>query len=217
MEYNSQRPRMQISEYGRYVHLMIDQALATNDRELRTKMANAIIQVMGQLNPHLREMNDYKHKLWDHLFIMSEFKLDVDSPYPKPEKNKLETKPDRILYPQDKISHRHYGKYIQRVIEESAKVEDPQLRESLISSIAHHLKKSYLMYNRDSVEDDIIFKDMDILSKGTLKPGENLHLAAANELISSQVSQSSSQGKKFGKRQNKSHRFRRKFGTGNAY
>ena len=116
MEYNTSLPKMIIPEYGRNIQKMIDFAMTVKDREERNRVARAIIDVMGQLNPHLRDVTDFKHKLWDHIFIISDFKLDVDSPYPLPTAETFQTKPDRVLYPSNDIRYKHYGKTVERII-----------------------------------------------------------------------------------------------------
>lgn len=215
MEYNSQRPRLIISEYGRHVQRMIDEATRIEDREQRNKTARYIISVMGQLNPQLRDIGDFKHKLWDHLFIMSDFKLDVDSPYPIPTRESFETRPEKLDYPNQNIKSRHYGKIIEKIIEKTAELEDEAAREQMVSAISHHLKKSYLMWNRDSVEDELIFADLERLSGGKLKPTEGLKLAAVADVINQSFSQNS--GKKFHRKQQKQNKFKRKFGSNNSY
>lgn len=215
MEYNSQRPKLIISEYGRHIQKMIDNACALEDKERRNVAARAIISVMGQLNPQLRDQSDFRHKLWDHLFIMSDFRLDVDSPYPIPTRESLESKPSKLHYPSNHIKYRHYGKIVERMIENARKIEDPALKDSMVSAIAHHLKKSYLAWNRDSVADDIIFKDLKELSGGELSMPEGAQLGAATEVLTANYSQQ--QGKKFNRNKQKQKQFKRKFGSGNSY
>lgn len=215
MEYNSQRPQLIISEYGRHIQRMIDHTCEIADREERNKMARYIISVMGQLNPHLRDVSDFKHKLWDHLFIMSDFRLDVDSPYPIPSRESFQTKPDRIPYPNAKIRFRHYGKIIEKVIEESKNIEQGPIREALIGAIAYNLKKSYLTWNRDSVQDEQIFKDLSELSGGLLKPAEGTIMTVVAESVSQNYPQQ--QGKKFNRGRQKQKNFKRKFGGGTSF
>jgi hypothetical protein len=215
MEYNSQRPHLIISEYGRHIQRMIDHTCEIADREERNKMARYIISVMGQLNPHLRDVSDFKHKLWDHLFMMSDFRLDVDSPYPIPSRESFQTKPDRIPYPNAKIRFRHYGKIIEKVIEEAKKVEEGPVREALIGAIAYNLKKSYLTWNRDSVQDDQIFKDLKELSGGTLQPAEGSTMTVVAEGVPQNYPQQA--GKKFNRGRQKQKNFKRKFGGGTSF
>ncbi len=209
MEYNSQRPQLIISEYGRHIQRMIDHTCEISEKEERNTMARYIISVMGQLNPHLRDVSDFKHKLWDHLFIMSNFRLDVDSPYPIPSRESFQTKPERIPYPNTNIRFRHYGKIIEKVIDEANKVEEGPVREALIGAIAYNLKKSYLTWNRDSVQDDQIFKDMHTLSGGLLQPAEGSNMIVVAEGIAQNNSQQ--QSKKFNKGRQKQKNFKRKF------
>lgn len=170
MDYNTSLPKMIIPEYGRNIQKMIDFAITVQDREERNKVARAIIDVMGQLNPHLRDVTDFKHKLWDHIFIISEFKLDVDSPYPKPTAETFQTKPDRVLYPSNDIRYKHYGKTVERIIAKAREYPDGEEKNVLTEQIANLMKRSYLNWNRDSVNDEVILKQLEELSKGELKP-----------------------------------------------
>jgi hypothetical protein len=168
MEYNTSLPKMIIPEYGRNIQKMIDFAIAVEDRDERNKVAQAIINVMGQLNPHLRDVTDFKHKLWDHIFIISEFKLDVDSPYPKPTAETFQTKPDRVLYPSNDIRYKHYGKTVERIIAKGREMPNGDEKNALVEQIANLMKRSYLTWNRDSVNDEVILKQLQELSKGEL-------------------------------------------------
>lgn len=169
MEYNTSLPKMIIPEYGRNIQKMIDFAVTVADREERNKVARAIIDVMGQLNPHLRDVTDFKHKLWDHLFIISEFKLDVDSPYPKPTPETFQTKPELLSYPSNDIRYKHYGKIVEELIEKAKDYAEGEEKNELVSQIANLMKRSYLNWNRDSVNDEVIIKQLDELSKGAIK------------------------------------------------
>ena len=169
MDYNTSLPKMIIPEYGRNIQKMIDFAITVPDREERNKVARAIIDVMGQLNPHLRDVTDFKHKLWDHIFIISEFKLDVDSPYPKPTAETFQTKPDRVLYPSNDIRYKHYGKTVERIIAKAREYPEGEEKNVLTEQIANLMKRSYLNWNRDSVNDEVILKQLEELSRGELK------------------------------------------------
>ena len=182
LEYNTQREKLIISEYGRHIQKMVDHAASLNDRAERQKMAEGIIDLMGELNPHLRDVDDFKHKLWDHLFIMSDFKLDVNSPYEKPELEKLFEKPEPLAYPNSKIRFNHYGKVVEMMIEEASEMEKGELRDKLTLAIANQMKKSYVNWNRDSVEDKLIFKQLEQLSNGKLSLTENTELASVSVL-----------------------------------
>jgi len=178
LEYNSQRSHLIIPEYGRHLQKLIDQATAIEDREIRNKSAKYIISVMGSLNPHLRDVPDFQHKLWDQLFIMSDFKLDVDSPYPIPSKDILTQKPERLKYPQNFPKYRFYGNNIKYMIDVANSWEESDLKNALVKVIANHMKKSYLSWNKDTVTDEIIFQHLLELSDG------KLNLSKSNEELS---------------------------------
>lgn len=179
MEYNTERPKMIIPEYGRNVQKMVTYLKTIEDRDRRNKNAQALIDVMGNLNPHLRDVPDFKHKLWDHLFIMSNFDLDVDSPYPIPEAKKFVEKPQTVPYSQSKIRYRYYGKMVELMIEEGIKMEDGEQKEMLKMAIANQMKKCYLQWNKDTVDDSTIIKHMDELSEGLLKMDPETQLTSA--------------------------------------
>ena len=196
---------MIIPEYGRNIQKMIDFAVSVEDREERNKVAQAIINVMGQLNPHLRDVTDFKHKLWDHIFIISDFKLDVDSPYPMPTRETFQTKPDRVGYPSNNIRYKHYGKTVERIIEKAKEFADGEEKDVLTEQIANLMKRSYLNWNRDSVSDDVILKQLKEMSKGELQLSESVTLRN----IQPHVNRSSNQRndkKKNGKQNNGGYR-----------
>jgi len=166
LEYNSDRPLMIIPEYGRHIQKLVDHCVAQETLEERKKMATAIVDVMGNLQPHLRDVPDFKHKLWDQLFIMSEFKLDFDSPYGKPDKEELEAKPEALPYPKQVSRYRFYGHNIQTMIDVALSWEEGELKTALVFNIANHMKKCYLNWNKDTVDDRVIFKHLFDLSGG---------------------------------------------------
>ncbi|WP_340065990.1 DUF4290 domain-containing protein [Ascidiimonas aurantiaca] len=168
LEYNTERPRLIIPEYGRHIQKMVDFAISIENREERNKVAQAIIGVMGNLNPHLRDVPDFQHKLWDQLFIMSNFQLDVDSPFPKPSKEMLEERPEKLDYPQNYPKYRFYGNNIKKMIDVANSWEEGDLKQALKYTIANHMKKSYLNWNKDTVEDEVIFKHLYELSDGRI-------------------------------------------------
>lgn len=168
LEYNSERQRLLIPEYGRHLQKLIDQATHIEDDEMRNKAAKYIIQVMGSLNPHLRDVPDFQHKLWDQLFIMSDFKLNVESPYPIPSRDVLQLKPDVLQYPQNFPKYRFYGNNIKYMIDVANKWEDGEMKNALVLVIANHMKKSYLSWNKDTVKDDVIFEHLFELSGGKI-------------------------------------------------
>ncbi|MEL0201875.1 MAG: DUF4290 domain-containing protein [Flavobacteriaceae bacterium] len=184
LQYNTDRPLLIIPEYGRHIHQMIDQAVAESDRQQRNKMAKAIIGVMGNLNPHLRDVPDFQHKLWDQLFIMSKFELDVDAPFDKPEKELLEQRPKRLDYPKNTQKYRFYGNNINHMIEVAKGWEAGDMKDALIFTIANHMKKCFLNWNKDTVEDSVNFAHLDELTEGAHKVAEELlPLTDAQELL----------------------------------
>lgn len=168
LEYNAERPHLIIPEYGRHLQKLIDQATEIPDREERNKAAKYIIQVMGSLNPHLRDVPDFQHKLWDQIFIMSDFRLDVDSPYPIPTRDVINLKPERLPYPQRNPKYRFYGNNITNMIEVANSWEEGEMKSALVKVIANHMKKSYLSWNKDTVTDTVIFEHLYELSGGKL-------------------------------------------------
>ena len=184
LQYNTKRTRLIIPEYGRHVQLMINQILETQDREERNKMARAVIGIMGNMNPHLRDVPDFQHKLWDQLFIMSNFQLDVDSPFEKPQQEVLEQKPDRLAYPQRNPKYRFYGNNIKSMIDVAMNWEDGDLKNALVYNIANHMKKCFLNWNKDTVQDEVIFNHLLELSDNKLKVREeDLPLTDASEFL----------------------------------
>jgi len=174
LKYNTQRKPLIIPEYGRHIHLMIDQIHEIESREERNKMAKSIIGVMGNLNPHLRDVPDFQHKLWDQLFIMSDFKLDVDSPFEKPQEEVLKARPKRITYPVSTQKYRFYGNNISQMIKVARSWEEGEMKDALVFTIANHMKKCFLNWNKDTVEDALIFGHLKELSDSELKVKEEL-------------------------------------------
>lgn len=185
MDYNSTREKLIIPEYGRNVQQMAAYVVSIEEREKRTSMAKALISVMAQLHPENKDTADYKQKLWDHLHIISDFKLDVDGPYPAPAPDIIERKPLPVPYPQNNIRFRPYGKNIEKIIQKACEFEDGAEKDALVKNIANHLKKSYLNWNRDSVNDELITGHLDELSHGKLKLSDDARLAHTNDLLKS--------------------------------
>jgi hypothetical protein len=184
LQYNTKRKPLIIPEYGRHIQLMIEQAKEKTDAEERNKLAKAIIGVMGNLNPHLRDVPDFQHKLWDQLFIMSGFDFDVDSPFEKPQKEVLETKPEKLAYPQNHPKYRFYGNNIKHMIDVAVNWEEGELKDVLVFTIANHMKKCFLSWNKDTVEDVVILAHLDELSNGKLKvSAQQLPLGDSVELM----------------------------------
>lgn len=168
MEYNTERTPLIIPEYGRHIQKMIQQAVEIQDKTQRNNTAKALIAIMGNLNPHLRDVPDFQHKLWDQLFIMSDFKLDVDSPFERPTRESVKAKPRRLKYPQRFPKYRFYGNNIFQMIEVCNSWEEGELKEGLKFSIATHMKKCFLAWNKESVDDEVIFEHLKELSGGKI-------------------------------------------------
>ncbi len=201
LEYNTEREHMIIPEYGRHIQKMINYATTRETREERNRVARAIIAVMGNLQPHLRDVPDFQHKLWDQLFIMSDFKLDADSPFDKPSKEVLETRPDALPYPQKRPKYRFYGNNIKTMIDVARTWEEGDLKEALVWTIANHMKKCFLTWNKDTVEDDVIFDHLFELSEGEINLKNSVEdLSDSNSLMRSKKRQGSKKPKKGGRR-----------------
>jgi len=168
LEYNSEREHLLIPEYGRHLQKLVNHCIAIEDDEERNKMARAIVDVMGNLQPHLRDVPDFKHKLWDQLFIISDFKLKAESPYPQPSKEELQEKPEALPYPKTASKYRFYGNNIQTMIDVVLSWDEGEKREGLTYVVANHMKKCYLNWNKDTVDDEVIFKHLFELSDGKI-------------------------------------------------
>lgn len=183
MDYNSTREKLIIPEYGRNVQKMVAYVLTVEDREKRTNLCKALVNIMAQLHPEQRDTTDYRRKLWDHLYIISDYRLDVDGPFPAPSPEERKGRPQTIPYPQENIKFRPYGKNIAKIIEKATTFDDGAEKDALVKNIANHLKKSYLNWNRDSVNDELITDHLAELSHGKLKLSEDIRLTHTNELL----------------------------------
>jgi len=183
MDYNSQREKLLLPEYGRNIQKMIHHAILIPDREERNRAAQTIVNVMTQTIPNSKELEDYNHKLWDHLFIISNFQLDVDAPYPMPDPEQVDAKPAKLIYPQKSIRYRHYGKNIEYFIEKAKQMEDPEMQDKYVEVLANLMKRSYLNWNRDSVNDDLIKDHLVELSDGELEFKESHRMTSTNEIL----------------------------------
>ncbi len=172
MEYNTARKKMIIPEYGRNVQKMISWAMEEKDKDERTKIAYLIVDIMAKINPRVYDTSDYRHKLWDHLFLISDFKLDVDSPYPMPSKELFKKIPEKLKYSENDIRFRHYGNNIVKMLEKAIEYEEGPEKKALINYLANHLKKSYLLWNRNSVNDELIKDHISLLSKNQINPDQ---------------------------------------------
>tara|TARA_B100000963_G_C22534196_1_gene628961 strand:+ start:263 stop:895 length:633 start_codon:yes stop_codon:yes gene_type:complete len=206
LEYNTLREDLIIPEYGRHIQKMINHASTRKTKEERNKLANSIISVMGNLQPHLRDVSDFQHKLWDQLFIMSDFKLDVDSPFEKPSKEILNTKPAPLDYPQNFPKYRFYGNNIKIMIDEAVKWDNGEMKDALVYTIANHMKKCFLNWNKDSVKDQVIFDHLYELSDTKIDIRNS-----KEELLDSSVLLRSKKKYLNKKYQKKNHKTRKRF------
>lgn len=182
MDYNSKRKKLALPEYGRNIQNMVDFLFTLEDKEKRNLHAQIVIDVMGNLYPYLRDVAEFKHKLWDHLAIMSNFELDIDYPYDPPTPDILTAKPERVPYNQHRIKYKQYGRTMELMIESATKMEGEE-KEIMIELLANHMKKSYLAWNKDAVDDDKIFNDLEELSGGKLEVNKELKLTETKQLI----------------------------------
>ncbi len=201
-DYNTQRKRMALPEYGRNVQKMVDYMKTIQDREERIRAAKTIVQIMGNLNPQIRESGDFRHKLWDHLAIIADFDLDIETPYTLPERSKLVEKPKTIPYKQGDIRYLHYGRIIEMMIEAASKMEDGEEKVYLTNLIVNQMKKSYVTWNRNQVSDEVIISDLNLLSGGKLKMTEGVKILEVKELVPP-PKKKPQQGKLKGRQQNK--------------
>ena len=175
-DYNSTRSKLLLTEYGRNVQNMVKYIVALPTKDERNRYAAVVIELMGFLNPHLRDVADFKHKLWDHLHIISNYELDVDSPYPKPTPEAIHLKPEPLKYPHQRIRYKHYGKTIELMIEKAKSIEDPERKKYMVQSIANFMKMAYVQWNKDSVADESILADLVAMSRGELQVDESINL-----------------------------------------
>ena len=177
MEYNTQRKKMELPEYGRSVQNMVDHALTIEDREERQRCANTIVNIMGGMFPQLRDVPDFKHKLWDHLAIMSDFKLDIDYPYEIVKPEELEMKPERIPYANNAVRYRHYGRILEGMIKKAMDMEAGEEKDTLIHLLTVQMKKDLNNWNKEGIEDQKIVDDLREYSDGVIDlKVENLRL-----------------------------------------
>jgi hypothetical protein len=200
-DYNTQRKRMALPEYGRNVQKMVDHIKTIEDRDERNRAAKTIISIMGNLNPHLRDIGDFKHKLWDHLALIASFELDIDSPYSVPEPAKFVEKPKQIPYRQGDIRYLHYGRIIELMIDAASELEEGDQKEYLTTLIVNQMKKSYITWNRGQVADEVIIANMKLLSRGRLKMTDGVRILEVKELIPPVKRKPA--GKPYNKQQNK--------------
>lgn len=176
MDYNTQRKKLLMPEYGRNVQRMIEQVMQIPDKEKRNEQIRAVVSVMGILNPQLRDLSDFKHKLWDHVQIISDFQLDIDSPYPLPTREVLQRRPQPLPLQNEPLKEMHYGRNIQNMITAIAAQEDGEEKTAKVRSLAHYMRQQYLIWNKDTVSDELIFRDIVRMSDGKIQIPEDLRL-----------------------------------------
>lgn len=180
LEYNTERERLAMPEYGRNILKMVEQMKEIPDRAARTEQARAIIKVMELLNPQVRQLDNYDHKLWDHLYMIAGFDLDIDAPYPCPVEEEFLTRPVPLPMKGEKIKATHYGRNIEKIIDLLADEPDGDVKTEMIRSLATYMRQQYLIWNKDSVADETIFGDIEKLSEGRLRIPEGLKLHQVN-------------------------------------
>lgn len=183
MEYATQKESLILAEYGRHVQEMVNHTMKIEDRKVRSDAAETIIRVMSQLHPSYKGSDELQQKLWEDLFIISGYQLDVDSPFPKPTP-KADIKPEKIKYPDQNFKFKHYGKIIEDLIASAISIENPEEQQELTQLIAHLMKRSYLNYNRDSVNEEMIVDQLTSMSSGKLKLDPNFKFQHTNEILS---------------------------------
>ncbi|MDR2887663.1 MAG: DUF4290 domain-containing protein [Bacteroidales bacterium] len=204
-DYNTQRQRMTLPEYGRNVQKMVDYVKTIENRNERNRAAKTIVKVMGNLNTHLRDVGDFKHKLWDHLAVISDFGLDIDSPYEPPEEQKLKAKPNSIPYAHGRVRFLHYGRIVEHMINAAVKLDDGQEKEHLVSLIANQMKKSYVTWNRSQVSDEVIINDIKTLSRGKLNITDGIKIMEVKEPVQQQAQANARRKQQHTKQQNKNY------------
>ena len=198
MEYNTEREKIVISEYGRNIQVMIRHLMDIEDRKQRTEAAYFIVNVMAQMNPQVKESNDYMHKLWDHLHIIAEYKLDVDGPYPVPTPEMQKKKPEHVGYQKNNIRYGHYGQYIYDVVKKVKEMEDGPKKQAILINIANQMKRDYLNWNRDTVNDLLILDDLYKISGEEITLPMETKLIPTNEILNKPQNQQQNQKKKNG-------------------
>lgn len=183
MNYNTTRTHLTLPEYGRNIQDMVSYTLTIKDEEERNAAARSIVKLMEQMHPHVKQIEDFRHKLWDHLHMMADYQLDVDSPYPKLDRDIVERKPDKINYPENGIRFRHYGRIVEKLIEKATDYEAGDEKDALVKTIANLMKRFYLIWNRDSVNDDDIWLHIKMLSKGKLQKPEDFDLPDTGKIL----------------------------------
>jgi hypothetical protein len=201
-DYNSTRNKLILSEYGRNVQNMVKYICELPTKEERNRYAQVVIDLMGFLNPHLRDVADFKHKLWDHLHIISNFQIDVDSPYPKPEMEAIHMKPEPLKYPHQRIRYKHYGKTIELMMEKAKSIDEADRKQHMVQAIANFMKMAYVQWNKDSVADETILADLRAMSGGQLQLEENVNLNKVEFRANPYVKENNARGGRTNNNQN---------------
>lgn len=196
MEYNTEREKIVISEYGRNIQVMIRHLMDIEDRKQRTEAAYFIVNVMAQMNPQVKESNDYMHKLWDHLHIIAKYELDVDGPYPKPTPEMQKKKPEHVGYQKNNIRYGHYGQYIYDVVKKVKEMEDGPKKQAILINIANQMKRDYLNWNRDTVNDLLILDDLYKISSEEIALPMETKLIPTSEILNKTQNQQQQQNQK---------------------
>ncbi len=190
--YNYTRRKLHLPEYGRHIQEMVDSLIKIDDRTERNRQAHAVIAVMGNLNPLLRDTADFTHKLWDHLFIISDFQLDVDSPYPLPTREHIEIKPRRMEYNRQRIPFKHYGKYVRQMVQSLSKEQDAELVSGAVDNIARYMRTKSFEYNQEHPNNEVIIKDLKVMAEDCISIDE----ASINNIRSDYKNTQSGHGQK---------------------
>jgi hypothetical protein len=216
--YNNTRRKLYLPEYGRHIHEMVDYLMTIEDREERNRQARTVIAVMGNLQPLLRDTADFTHKLWDHLFIMSDFQLDVDSPYPRPTREELQMMPNKLSYSQERIAFKHYGKHVAHMLKALRSESDPEAQHYAVEQIARYMRTKSFEYNQDHPNNEVIIKDIKTMSGGDIAVNEDAinnlrndykqHLSSRNTKGAARPAQKSSANKASGKTQHNNQKNR---------
>lgn len=206
MEYNTSNEKIAIKEYGRNIQKMVNYLLTIEDREKRSKLSHTVVKVMSQVNPQEKDSQEYWHKLWDHLHIIAGFQLDIDAPYPKPSPDIITRKPDRVPYPKNKIKFRPYGINAERLVEKAIQFEEGPQKEAFISDIANLLKRQYVSWNRDSVDDEVIAQHLSELSNNELKLDDDFKFISTRDLVQQNTQQRTSNNRNTNRRHKNNRR-----------
>jgi len=183
MDYNTSRNMLILPEYGRNVQKMVEYAVLIEDKVERNKAIQEIVNIMGNANPHLRDIDDFKHKLWDQIAQMSKFEMEIDSPYPTPKKETFTAKPKLVPYTKGRLKYRYFGRIITKLIDAAIEEEDENKKSNLVKTIANHMKKLYIMWNKETVDDTVIIEKLGELSNGKLKVEKNAVLTDSKNIF----------------------------------